>query len=272
MFKSIALGGGGSRGGLLVGALTAIEKQQGHLKFPDGIYGVSIGSVIAVAIASGIDAATLRKLFEDPIMNMDKIMPPVRLRCLTDAPVKKGLFSMNAFEDTIVRLFIKYGIDIRNKKISDLNQPVRILASNMTTRKPTFFSGSVPILDAIKCSCCLPFIFQPQVLYNNVYLDGGVYNHYLHTLVPKDTLVLHISTKPRPIFPTEIATMEISTYMDILYQSARKQVTTSNVLWLENNSVSVTSILTLSDKELLVAQGFEQTSRFIAKRLAEKLE
>jgi NTE family protein len=272
MFRSIALGGGGSRGGLLIGALSALEKHQGNLKFPDGIYGSSVGSIVAVGLGCGFNASTLQQLFNDPVMNMDKIMPPVRLQCLTNAPAKKGLFSMDLFEETLVNLFDKYGYNLRSKTIADLEQPVKILTSNMTTGQPTFLSGAVPIIEAIKCSCCLPFVFQPQVLYNNVYLDGGVLVHHLHTMVPENTLVLHISSQIRSIFPSELNTMDLSSYVDILYQSSRKQPITPNVLWLSNTSVSIISVLSDQDKDLLFRQGYDQTLRFIAKRLTEKLD
>jgi hypothetical protein len=47
---------------------------------------------------------------------------------------------------------------------------------------------------------------------------------------------------------------------------------TKNVLWLSNTTVSVVSQLTDSDKNLMIQQGYDQTLRFIAKRLAEKLD
>jgi hypothetical protein len=270
MFRSIALSGGGSRGGLLIGALTALEKHRGNLLFPDGIYACSIGSLVAVALGCGFNSKTLQQIFKDPLANMDRVIPSVRLDCLTSAPAKKGLFSMDLFEETLVALFDKYGYNLRNKTLADLQQPIKILASNMTTGQPTFFTDKVPIIDAVKCSCCLPFVFHPQVLYNNVYLDGGVLVHNLHTIVPPETLVLHISSRFRSMFPTELSTIDLGTYMNTIYQSARKETLAPNVLCLVNRSISIVSVLTDKDKELMFQQGSEQTLRFIAKRLLEE--
>jgi predicted acylesterase/phospholipase RssA len=272
MFRSLALGGGGARGGLLIGALSAIEKHRGHLVFPDGIYGSSVGSIVAIAVACGFSSATLQKVLHDPVLNMDKIIPPVRLSCLTSAPAKKGLFSMDLFEETLVALFEKHGYDLRSKTFNDLEQPVKVLASNMTTGEPTFLSGSVPLIDAMKCSCCLPFVFQPQILYNNVYLDGGVLVHHLHTMVPRDTLVIDITSRPRGIFPTDVETMSLASYIDILYQSARKQTLSPNVLTLTNTNLSVLGVLTNKDKERMFQEGYDQTLRFITQRSPQKLE
>ena len=91
-------------------------------------------------------------------------------------------------------------------------------------------------------------------------------------MVPENTLVLHISSQIRSIFPSELNTMDLSSYVDILYQSSRKQPITPNVLWLSNSSVSIISVLTEQDKDLLFRQGYDQTLRFIAKRLTDKLD
>ena len=54
MFKALALGGGGIRGFLILGALKAVEEKQGNLNFPDGVYGCSVGAVIATGVAFGL--------------------------------------------------------------------------------------------------------------------------------------------------------------------------------------------------------------------------
>lgn len=272
MFRSIALGGGGARGGLLIGALSAIEKHQGNLVFPDGIYGSSVGSIVAIAVGCGFTSTTLRNLLYDPILNMDNIIPPVRLSCLTSAPAKKGLFSMDLFEETLLALFEKHGYDLRSKTFHDLEQPVKVLTSNMTTGQATFLTGSVRLIDAMRCSCCLPFVFQPQILYNNVYLDGGVFTHHLHTIVPDDTLVIDMTSPPRPIFPTEVESMSLSSYIDVVYQSARKQTLPSNVLVLSNANVSIIGAVSDKDKDRMFQEGYDKTLGFLTQRSPQKLE
>jgi predicted patatin/cPLA2 family phospholipase len=53
--------------------------------------------------------------------------------------------------------------------------PLYIMASNLTKGKPTIFSENVPVLEALKCSCCIPGVFRPQILYNQVYVDGDIF-------------------------------------------------------------------------------------------------
>jgi predicted acylesterase/phospholipase RssA len=74
--------------------------------------------------------------------------------------------------------------------------PLFIIASNVTKGKPTIFSKDVPLLEAIKCSCCIPGVFKPQVLYNQVYVDGDLFTPNIGVIVPisDDTIIL---TLPR---------------------------------------------------------------------------
>lgn len=53
IFRRLALGGGGAKGILHVGALQELSKRQ-PLDFPKGVYGSSIGSILATYIAFGL--------------------------------------------------------------------------------------------------------------------------------------------------------------------------------------------------------------------------
>jgi hypothetical protein len=271
MFKAIALGGGGVRGGLQVGALAAIEEMQGNLVFPDGIYGCSVGSIIATGVAFNMNAAQIKAMLDNDF-HMSDVIPTIRLSTLSDFYKKKGAFSMDLLEEMIVSSFAKRGIEIRDKLISDSPQKLFIFAANMTTQKPTAFTGEVPLLSAIKASCCLPLVFHPQIIFNQVYLDGGVYIHCLADIVPSDCLVLHISTPPRPIFPADIETMSIGDMMTRVYTGMRKKPVHSGILWLQDETTGLMDTQTLEDKEKMYQSGYSQASRFLAKRFPEKLE
>jgi len=52
-FRALGLGGGGVKGILHIGALLELSKKQ-ELVFPDGVYGISVGSVIGTYIAFGL--------------------------------------------------------------------------------------------------------------------------------------------------------------------------------------------------------------------------
>jgi predicted patatin/cPLA2 family phospholipase len=193
-FTRLGLGGGGIKGILHVGALQELAKYQ-KLEFPNGVYGASIGSIIGTYVAFGLPIDKLSDLTKKHLSTKN-FTPSIGLYDITSCLSKKGLFSMNQFEKTVCSVFDEAGLDIRKKVIGDANMPLFIIASNVTKGKPTIFSKDVPLLEAIKCSCCIPGVFKPQVLYNQVYVDGDLFTPNIGVIVPisDDTIIL---TLPR---------------------------------------------------------------------------
>ena len=246
-----------------------LEAVRGHLRFPDGIYGCSVGSILAAAVAFNLSASQIRTMF-DSFFDLDKILPPFRLTSFMDLSTSKGLVSMDLLETTLLNAFQSQSIDLRGKTIKDAPQPLYIVASNMTTQTTTIFSGQVPILEAIKCSSCLPLVFPPQILYNQVYLDGGVLMDSLGSVVPPECLVLHISSPSERLFPKDIADIPLTTYLHRVYRGMRNRPVTRNTLWLHNDSIGILQEITQAEKDLLVEEGLSQTRAFLAKRLPKE--
>jgi NTE family protein len=271
MFRGIALGGGGVRAGLQLGALKALEQRQGHLQFPDGFWGCSAGAVLATGLAFNLSVTQLTSLFQSHL-SLTNVLPPVRLRDVADLPTTKGLFSMDTYAETLVSAFGSQGVDLRGKTIADAPHPLHILASNLTTQTPVVFAKRVPILDALLCSSCLPFVFTPQILYNNVYVDGGVMIDCLDTIVPEECLVLHISEMAASVYPSHLAEMDLSSFLYAVYRSSRHRPTGRNVMWLRNASVSILQELSPEEKDALLAEGYSQALAFLSKRFPQELE
>jgi hypothetical protein len=269
MFPAIALGGGGVRGGIMIGGLAALEKHQ-PLVFPKGIYGCSAGSILATAVAYKIPVPAIRLMFSTDF-NLSTIIPSINLATITSFSKEKALFPMDSFTQTLLKAFDNQGIDLRNAVIGDTPQKLYIVAANLTTRRTSLLSGNVPLLDALRASCCIPFVFRPQVIYNSVYVDGGFFVHNLHTIVPPECLVFHISRSDLKITPERVKEMSLSTYAATLYESFRSESVTGNVVWFKNDTVMLMQELTEDDKKHLYDQGFAQASRFLAKRLPEVL-
>lgn len=269
MYRSIALGGGGSRGGLLVGALSALEEEMGHLRFPDGIYGCSVGSITAVGLGCGMNSTQLNAFFRDPELTISGVLPTLRLKHLNELSIKKGLFPMDEWCAKLEECFERHGFPIRGKTLGQLSQPVKLLASNMTTLKPVLFSDNVQVIDGLRCSCCLPFLFQPQVVYNNVYIDGGVFTPCIADIVPPTCLTLHITARPVPIYPSTLETVSYGQTLYTLWYSFFMQHDLSrfkNLVWLDDDTVNILTETTPADKESMFQNGHSQMVRFISKR------
>jgi predicted patatin/cPLA2 family phospholipase len=270
MFPAIALGGGGIRGVLLVGALQELAKYQ-SLEFPKGIWGISIGSILATALAYRIHPNDISSVFYD--ISMDKVIPPLRLSNLMDAHRLKGLYSTDALEDIVVQSFESKGVNLRGAMIRDTPQPLHIVASNITRCTPTVFEGSVRILDAIKASCAIPGVFHPQVIYDSVYVDGAVYTPSIIEILPEDirnsALILNLCRPNIGIKPEQLHDMSVMKYVEQLYRTNNHyRMNTSlsrNSLWIQNEKISTLESLTEEQKTGLLRSGGEQLARFLSK-------
>jgi predicted acylesterase/phospholipase RssA len=268
MFRSIAFGGGGMRGALHLGGLHALLKFQDKLEFPDGIYGYSVGSIVATAVAFNLKLEQIQQMIDES-MNIESIVTHAKLSMFTDLFDKCGLLSMDKVGESITKAFLKQGVDLRGKVIADAPQKLFIGASNLTLRKPVFFTGQVPILTAMKASCCIPCFFQPQVVYNNVYLDGGVYMYYFDEYLPKDCLSFTVSYTPQSLRPQDIRGNLVELVKQ-LYCGQRRPPTAKYAIWFKEDKVHVIHDIKSDDKKRLIEQGYLQVFAFLSKRLAEE--
>ena len=270
MFSALALGGGGVRGFLLLGALKDLAKRQ-PLEFPKGLYGCSVGSILATALAYRIPVDRMESLFRS--VSVSELTPPVRLATLLDASRTKGLHSMDAMESLLLTKFREEGIDLQDATLADAPQPLHIVASNLTRCTPTIFEGSVRILDAIKASCAIPGFFQPQILYDSVYVDGGLYVPSIIDILPLElrdsALVLNLSRPKRGIKPSDLEALPPWSYMYRMYQTSveyRLRISlTPNSVWLQNESTNSMDSLSDEAKSELTDSGARQFAAFWTK-------
>jgi len=267
MFKSIALGGGGIRGGLHVGALKAIQQTQGHLQFPNGIYGCSVGAIFATSVAFNLSIDQIQTMY-NKYFSFERMFPSFTLQNVTQLTERKGLFSAEPVLEALVEGFKECGIDLTNKTISDSPQKLYILSSNLTTGKRNLLTGQVPILKALQCSISIPIVFQPVELYGHIHVDGGVYTRCIQDVVPEDTLVIHISSIGKPVTTS-------SSLYDIVYSCYSGVITQyygKNIVTMKNINLTPLSQVTEEQKKQMVEEGYSQTLAFLSKRLTQELQ
>jgi hypothetical protein len=157
-------------------------------------------------------------------ISYSKVLPKPTFQDLTSIFASKGMFDMKQFEEVVTEWFSRFDIDIRSKRIGDTEIPLYIVASNITKGVPTVFSKSVPILDALKCSCCIPGVFKPQELYGQLYVDGGLFLPSMTKIAP-DSLYLHLNKQKSEyrITPQNIGSISPVDFIKDIYVMAMNQ-------------------------------------------------
>lgn len=208
------------KGIMHIGALQELKKHQ-ELVFPDGVWGCSVGSIIGILVAFQLD---LKTELISKYMDFDNLVGDIKFKDVQNVFGAKGLFSMDKFTDTMTGFFKQeYDLDITTTKIGDSKMPLFIVASNISKGIPTIFSNDVLLIDAIRCSCCIPLVYKPQELYGQLYVDGGLLVPYLCTIVP-DGLHFVLTKKRTKRFNVDtIETIGPLDYMRSLYSMSMNQ-------------------------------------------------
>jgi predicted patatin/cPLA2 family phospholipase len=274
-FRRLALGGGGMKGLLHIGVLQELSKNQ-ELKFPDGVYGSSIGSIIATYVAFGLPIDNMVPLAKK-YLNMEKIVPNPGFSHFIESISNKGFFSMDLFEKTVVEMFSEAGIDISDKKLNDAQMPLYILTSNISKRIPSVLSGNVSVISALKCSCCVPAVFKPQELYEQLYLDGDIYSPCISNIVPIDDTTLVVSLikqNGKNINPKNIEKCSAIDYVETLYLSIMLQLYNAQskpgILHLKYPGLYSTSKIEDLNIDSICAYSADSLRTFLTERGYEK--
>lgn len=270
VFRRLALGGGGAKGILHIGALQELSKNQ-SLEFPNGVYGSSIGSILATYVAFGLPIDNTIPLLKKYLV-LEKIAPKPNFTQMAKSLSTKGMYDMDSFETLLIEFFQDAGLDIKDKKIIDAKMPLHIVASNITKGIPTIFSKDIPVISALKCSCCIPGIFRPQSLYDQLYVDGDLFTPAISNIIPKDdsTLILNLKKQtPKIMTPQTIESISPLEYIGNLYlmtmtQFYNAQKDNSAVSLFHPKLHSTTPIDEVNVDEMLET-GRTQLRRFLAK-------
>jgi hypothetical protein len=225
-----------------------------------------VGAIAAALVAFNVRVETIESVFKK-YHNRSSWIPTPTIGHAWSIRSRKGVFPMDMLRSSIVSIFADCGIpDVESKTISDAAQPLFILASNLSTRRPTLLTGAVPLLQAILCSCCLPGLFEPQVLYGDVYLDAFVYTRRVEHVVPPGTLVLVLRDAGEKITPT-------SSLSDILFACVignAKSHDSVDVCYFKNIGIGMLDDVTDAQREEMIQQGYSQTLSFLSKMSAKE--
>ncbi len=149
----LVLSGGGTRGFAHLGLIQALNEAG---IFPDVISGTSSGAMAGVLYADGFTPRD--------IMNLMK--GSSRLDIMRPALPREGLLQLGG----IVKIL---KANLRAKTFEDLKIPLYVSATDLNNGKAVYFSKG-DLFDPVIASASLPVIFQPVVINNICYVDGGI--------------------------------------------------------------------------------------------------
>ena len=271
VIRKLGLGGGGAKGILHIGALMELSKHQA-LDFPDGIYGSSVGSIIASCVAFKIPIETILE-FVKTYSSIQKLIPSkFEVQNISKLFTSKGFYNMNVFDTRMIELFKSANIDIENKKLKDAEMPLYIVSSNITKGVPTIFSGDVSVLDALRCSCCIPFLFHPQQVGECLYIDGDVLTPNLTSICSADTIVINLDKyRKHSIMPSQLEPLSALDYAKELYNIValhnQKAQSSTNTVSLSYPALYSDSDLSEFNIEDILVDSGNKFGRFLSSKV-----
>ncbi len=291
----LALAGGGTRGAVHVGVLTALE-ENGLL--PTQVAGASAGSIVAGLYASGMDIGQMRDTvrwlaahgenYIDPNMiGVILFLPQVLLH---RKPSLMGLIKGNRLSDFLCDL--TEGIEIQDCKKGLLIPAVDINSGN-TVVFTNLFQEKVPmsalreenvrwqknglLCDIMMASSSVPAVFCPRQINGFLLVDGGVTNN-----LPVDLListgvsnVIAVDIGEAYEMPKDHSIMEIAFHsFSIMSRELKDCRSSGEILLLKPPIPKGSGLLTFEYMEECMESGYLYTKKMMPriKHVLEKIK
>lgn len=153
----IVLSGGGIRGIAHLGVLKAFINA--GIKFSH-ISGTSAGSIAGAFYAAGID----------PEEGLNIFIKTKLLRFIRPAIGALGLINIEHTSEILKDYFPEDSFE-------SLKIPLTIAATNFSECRLVYFNQG-PLIRTIQASSCIPGIFKPIMINEQMYVDGGILNNF----------------------------------------------------------------------------------------------
>lgn len=147
------LSGGGARGFAHLGFIEALYEEG---IYPDIISGTSAGALAGLLIADGYSPRDILKMLNSG-SRLDFMRPTLP---------REGLLQISG----IIKIL---NANLRAKKFEDLKIPLFVAATDINNGKAVYFSEG-DLIERVIASMSIPVLFQPVIINNIQYLDGGI--------------------------------------------------------------------------------------------------
>ena len=185
--KHLVLSGGGLLGISYIGLFKYFEEKE-YIKNIQSITGCSAGAIFGSLLAIGYTYNELNSLVKSMIfkeyltINVDSILNFTNTKGF-ESGTNLNLFIRNCIKNKTGNENITFS-QIQEKYNIKLQIGVTNLTKNKFELLNNTTSPELPIHKAISASVAIPFIFEPIVINNDIYCDGGVLDN-----LPIDTVI-----------------------------------------------------------------------------------
>jgi NTE family protein len=190
----LALGSGAARGFAHIGVLKILQQENIPI---DYIAGSSMGSVIGVCFANGLDLAM-----------MEKLVIHLKRKHWLDFTVPGLGFVVGEKMKELIRLLT------HRKALEELDIPTAVVATDLSSGEPVIFrTGS--IADAVRASSSIPGVFEPVVIDGRMLVDGGVIDRVPISVVREMGADLVIAVDVVP----QASKVQVKNVLDVILQT-----------------------------------------------------
>lgn len=268
--KCLVFSGGGNKGLSFIGCLKALEEYN-ILEQVECFAGTSAGSIVSVLINLGYTSDELREI----LLNMDFS----QLRDITS----DGIFNyfQNFGFDTgdrmerVLRIFIRKKTDNEEITFSELynltGKKLVITGTCLNSHSRVFFNhldhGDMKVIEALRISFSVPFVFNACKIGRDTYVDGCVADNYPLEAWDDPDEVLGFLLESEPSWE-EISGLDdyAISIMQCIYQKFKRLYSLlykDITVVISSNSKALNFAVTKEEKISLFEKGYEVTREYL---------
>jgi len=266
--KHLVLSGGGLLGISYIGLFKYFEEKN-VIKTIESITGSSAGAIFGALLALGYTSNELnlivkQMVFKDYLqINVDSILNFTTQKGFESGNkfnlfIKKCIYNKTNNDNfTFIQLYEKYNINLQ------------IGVTNLTQHKFELLNKDyypdLPIHKAISASIAIPFIFEPIIINNDIYCDGGILDNLpIDSIIDMDSInntttinnnsITESITTTKPNMKPEIINEDIQTKHELINEDT--QTKKNNTKEKTKSGESIKENQTEETKESLSVIGF----------------
>ena len=200
-YDSLLLTSGGTKGYGIIGSLRYLEYNN-HLSKFKKIIGISVGSIIGLLLVLKYKVKDIFYILSNNNIEDIYLNEQIKKYNLVNNFLQN--YSLNNTEGIfkLLHYFMSnknIDFNITFKDLYNFNKINLIfIATNINKNKLEYFSykltPNIPVLLALKASISIPFIFEPVVINNEYFVDGGLLTTKMIKYTNKNTLIIQLNT------------------------------------------------------------------------------